>query len=240
LNEQVTLQAQPDGNLTASFDGYTVGLGKFSIDALKRAQGIGLGLPLASFARPRKAVDREIAVLVQRLARTGLLEYRFGTSSKDFAIIEPQVAGYWPQTAKCAASDTIVLSRFAYLHRRGNDMVLESPRAAALLRIRDPRIAGLLATLSSPQKISELRRQAGFPGLELIGLLLDCQMLFKVGKGHDGLRPSEGDEKLVVWDFHDLVFHTHSTEGRHANPIGGRYPYVDAIAPPPAVRAPHP
>ena len=238
LNEQVTLQAQPDGNLTASFDGYTVGLGKFSIDALKRAQGIGLGLPLASFARPRKAVDREIAVLVQRLARTGLLEYRFGTSSKDFAIIEPQVAGYWPQTAKCAASDTIVLSRFAYLHRRGNDMVLESPRAAALLRISDPRIAGLLASLSSPQKIGQLRRQPGFPGLELIGLLLDCQMLFKVGKGHDGLRPSEGDEKLVVWDFHDLVFHTHSTEGRHANPIGGRYPYVDAIAPPPAVRAP--
>ena len=39
-----------------------------------------------------------------------------------------------------------------------------------------------------------------------------------------------------MWDFHDLLFHTHSTEGRHANPIGGLYPYVGVIAPPPAMR----
>jgi SagB-type dehydrogenase family enzyme len=116
--------------------------------------------------------------------------------------------------------------------------VLESPRAAALFRICDPRLASLLATLSSAQKIGELRKQPGFPGLELIGLLLDCDILFKVGKHSDGLRPSEGDEKLVVWDFHDLLFHTRSTEGRQSSPIGGRYPHVDTIAPPPAVRTP--
>jgi SagB-type dehydrogenase family enzyme len=44
----------------------------------------------------------------------------------------------------------------------------------------------------------------------------------------------------VVWDFHDLLFHVQSTEGRQANPLGGSYPYVDAIAPPPAVRRPWP
>jgi SagB-type dehydrogenase family enzyme len=238
LNPGVTLQAQPDGHLTARFDDLAVGLGKFSIDALRRAQGIGIGLPLASFARARSAVDKEIALLVQRLARTGLLEYRFGTASKDLAIIEPQTAGYWPQVAKCGAADTVVLSRFAYLRRRANDLVLESPRSGALFRICDPKIAGLLATLSSPQRIGALRRQPSFPGLELLGLLLDCNILFKVGKDSDGLRPSEGDAQLIVWDFHDLLFHTRSTEGRHASPIGGRYPYVDVIAPPPAVRAP--
>ena len=237
LNAHVHLQAEPDGNVTASFDDFSLSLGKYSIDALKRAQGIGAGLPLASFASAR-VVDKEIALLVQRLARTGLLEYRFGTSNKDLAIIEPQAAGYWPQTAKCGVADTIVLSRFAYLRRRGSDMVLESPRAAALFRLCDSRIAGFLATLSSPHKIRELRRQPGFPGLELIGLLLDCDILFKVGKTDDGLRPSEGDEKLVVWDFHDLLFHARSTEGRQSSPIGGRYPHIDAIAPPPAVRAP--
>jgi hypothetical protein len=41
-----------------------------------------------------------------------------------------------------------------------------------------------------------------------------------------GLRPTEGDESLVVWDFHDLLFHARSTEGRHANLVGGLYPYV--------------
>jgi SagB-type dehydrogenase family enzyme len=237
LNAYVHLQAQPDGNVTASFDDFSLPLGQYSIDALKRAQGIGAGLPLASFSSA-KIVDKEIALLVQRLARTGLLEYRFGTANKDLAIIEPQIAGYWPQVAKCNLSDTIVLSRFAYLRRRNNDMVLESPRAAALFQICDAKIAGLLAMLSSPQKIGELRRQPGFPGLELIGLLLDCDILFKVGKADEGLRPSEGDDKLVVWDFHDLLFHARSTEGRQSSPIGGRYPHVDTIAPPPAVRAP--
>jgi SagB-type dehydrogenase family enzyme len=237
LNAHVHLQAQGDGNVTASFDDFSLPLGKYSIDALKRAQGIGAGLPLKSFSSA-KIVDKEIALLVERLARTGLLEYRFGTASKDLAIIEPQIAGYWPQVRKCRVSDTVVLSRFAYLRRRGSDMVLESPRSSALFRICDPGIAGLLATLSSPQKISALRRQSGFPGLELIGLLLDCDILLRIGTADEGLRPAEGDEKLVVWDFHDLLFHTRSTEGRQSSPIGGRYPHIDTIAPPPAVRAP--
>jgi SagB-type dehydrogenase family enzyme len=120
-------------------------------------------------------------------------------------------------------------------------MVLESPRAAALFRIADPRIAAVLAALSQPQKISRYRKERGFPGLELLGLLLDCQILFKLREGDsDGLRPSEGDPNLVLWDFHDLLFHTHSTEGRQANPLGGLYSYSDLMAPLPAVRSPWP
>ena len=66
-----------------------------------------------------------------------------------------------------------------------------------------------------------------FPGLELLALLVDCQILFKTGAASDsGLRPTEGDAELVVWDFHDLLFHARSTEGRHANPLGGVYPYA--------------
>jgi len=108
-----------------------------------------------------------------------------------------------------------------------------------LFRICDPKIAATLALLSTPQKISALRRQPGFPGLELLALLVDCQILFKIDAARgDGLRPSEGDDNLVLWDFHDLLFHTHSTEGRQANPLGGLYPYAGLIAPPPAVR-PH-
>jgi SagB-type dehydrogenase family enzyme len=40
----------------------------------------------------------------------------------------------------------------------------------------------------------------------------------------------------VLWDFHDLLFHTHSTEGRQANPLGGLYAHAGLISPPPAVR----
>src|ERR1700730_11584564 len=235
----ITLEAKADGNIAAHFDGYSVGLGKFSSVVTERAQALRTGLALVSFAAGRTA-DKEIALLVRRLAQSGLLEYRFAPAGakKDQVVIEPQLPNYWPRTPKLGGNDVIALSRFAYLRRRGNEMVLESPRADALFRICDPRIAAALTALSVPQKISALRREPGFPGLELLALLLDCQILFKIegGKG-DGLRPSEGDDNLVLWDFHDLLFHTHSTEGRQANPLGGLYPYAGLIPPPPAVRS---
>jgi SagB-type dehydrogenase family enzyme len=238
LSGHITLDAKADGNIAACFDGYSVGLGKFSSAALDRAKELPSGLALSSFAAGR-ATDKEIDLLVQRLARSGLLEYRFGAAraKNDQVVIEPQVPDYWPRIPKLGNKDVIALSRFAYMRRRGNEMVLESPRAAALFRIFDPKIAAALARLSTPHKISSLRREPGFPGLELLALLVDCQILFRIEAAKpDGLRRSEGDDHLVLWDFHDLLFHTHSTEGRQANPLGGLYPYAGLIPSPPAVR----
>ena len=177
--------------------------------------------------------------MVRRLARHGLLEYRLGRSpnGEDQVVIEPQVPDYWPRTPQLGNADVLVLSRFAYMRRRGNEMVLESPRAGALFKICDPKIATALAMLSTPQQIKQLRRQDGFPGVELLALLVDCQILFKIDAASDsGLRPTEGDDNLVLWDFHDLLFHARSTEGRHANPLGGLYPYAGVMSPLPAVR----
>ena len=114
------LDVQTDGSIAARFEGLSVGLGRFSPAIGGRAQELRTGLPLASFATGR-AADKEISLLVQRLARTGLLEYRFGSprADKDQVVIEPQVPDYWPRTSKLGNSDVIVLSRFAYLRRRG-------------------------------------------------------------------------------------------------------------------------
>jgi SagB-type dehydrogenase family enzyme len=235
----VTLEARANGNIVASIDGYSVRLGRFSAGTANCVQNLRTGLPLAAFASRSRTIDKEIDQLVRRLAVRGLLEYRLGRSQngEDLVVVEPQTPDYWPQTPQLRDTDTLVLSRFAYMRRRASEMVLESPRARALFKICDPKIASALAVLSTPQPTKRLRRQAGFPGLELLALLVDSQILFKVGAaGDDGLRPAEGDENLVLWDFHDLLFHARSTEGRHANPAGGVYPYADAIAPPPAVR----
>ena len=242
LSDHVTLEGQADGNVVARFEGYAQGLGKFTPATIKRLSELRTGLPLVSISRGR-AGDKEINLLVQRLARSGLLEYRLGPArgGQDSVVIEPQIADYSPQISKIGNTDTIALSRFAYLRRRRTEMVLESPRAGALFRITDPKMAAALVTLSKPQKISRYRKERGFPGLEFLGLLMDCQILFKLRDGDsDGLRPSEGDPSLVLWDFHDLLFHTHSTEGRQANPIGGLYSYSDLTAPLPAVRPPWP
>jgi SagB-type dehydrogenase family enzyme len=229
---------QADGSIAAFMGDFSVSVGPFSAAAMERARHLTGGLPLASIAG-KSALGREVGLLVHRLAQRGLLEYRLFSShdGRDLVVIEPQAPGYWPQRAKLGEGDTVVLSRFAYLHRRGNEMVLESPRAGALFRIGDPAIATALFALSRPQKVSKLRREAA-PFIELAGLLLDCQILIKLGRNDgDGLRVNEGDGHLVLWDFHDLLFHTRSTEGRHANPVGGTHTYAETVPPLPAVRS---
>ena len=238
LSGHVSLEAHANGEIIACFGGLSVGLGTFSAGAADRAPDLRIGLPLTAFASGRGNLEKEINLLVRRLARHGLLEYRLGRSQtdEDQVVIEPQVADYWPGTSQLAHADVLVLSRFAYMRRRGNEMVLESPRAGALFKICSPKIAAAIAEMSTPQPIKRLRRQEGFPGTELLALLVDCRILFKTRAGDSGLRPEEGDDDLVLWDFHDLLFHARSTEGRQANPLGGTYPYARLMPPRPAVR----
>jgi SagB-type dehydrogenase family enzyme len=116
-------------------------------------------------------------------------------------------------------------------------MVLESPRSGAALRICDPQIVAILARLATPQRLDELGRRDGFPGAELLALLVACSLLLELDSIDEaGLRFKEGDGSLVLWDFHDLVFHTRSTEGRQPDPVGGLYAHADAVSPLPAVR----
>jgi hypothetical protein len=142
LSGHVALEPQADGNILAWFNGYSIGLGKFGAGAIERAQRLRDGLPLASFSSTRSAIEKEVDVLVRRLARSGLLEYRFGPAKggTDKIVIEPQMPDYWPQVAKLAAGDRVVLSRFAYLRRRGNEMILESPRSASCGAGKDLRV----------------------------------------------------------------------------------------------------
>ncbi len=239
LRSHVTLEAHAGGEIAARFGGYLVSLGSFSAGVVGHAENLHKGLPLASFASGSRNVGKEIDLLVRRLARYGLLEYRLGRSQNgsDLVVIEPQVPDYWPQAPQLDNADALVLSRFGYMRRRGNEMVLESPRAGALFKICDPKIAATIAMLSTPQQIKQLRWLDGFPGVAFLALLVDCQIVFKTGGvGERGLQPAEGDHDLVLWEFHDLLFHTRSTQGRHANPLGGVYPYGGVISQLPAVR----
>jgi SagB-type dehydrogenase family enzyme len=232
---QAELEARPDGHIFVRLKGYFIDLGWFSAAVAKRALALHAGVRLATLGSQR-AADREFTSLTQRLARHGLLEYPVG-QKRDAVVVEPQVLDYRPRTPQLRSTDVLALSRFAYLRRRGDAMVLESPRAPALFRICDPKVATALTLLSTPQQVGRLCRRGGFPGLELLALLVDCQILFKVDPAHKGnLRPVEGDAELVLWDFHDLLFHTRSTPGRHANPVGGVYSYAAVTPSPPAVR----
>ncbi|HEV3159462.1 MAG TPA: dehydrogenase, partial [Xanthobacteraceae bacterium] len=80
LGGRVTLEAQANGEIAACFDGYSVGLGRFSAGVADCAKNLRMGLPLASFVSGGRNIGKEINLLVRRLARRGLLEYRLGRS----------------------------------------------------------------------------------------------------------------------------------------------------------------
>jgi SagB-type dehydrogenase family enzyme len=233
LNPGVTLERDAEGGLSAVFDGRTVAFGKFGDDVTARAPDFETGVAFDGDA------DAELNELVRRLALYGLVEYRLarGPSGPDLIVIEPQMRDYAPRMVDLDEDRALALSRFAYMRRRGADLVLESPCACALFRLCDPSVFAMIAHLSEARTVRKLRDSADFPGVELLSLLLDSHFLVTPGPGADkALRAAEGDDDLVLWDFHDLLFHTRSTDGRHANPSGGLYAYAHLAAPPPAVR----
>jgi SagB-type dehydrogenase family enzyme len=239
LADRAAIEAQANGEIVARFDGYSIGLGVFGAAAADCLRDLRIGLPLGSLVSDGAKIVTETDLLVRRLAGHRLLEYRLARlrHAEDLIVVEPLVSDYWPRTPQLGDADQLVLSRFAYMRRRGLAMVLESPRAGALFKICDPKLATVIATLSTPQQIKQLRRQDGFPGTAFLALLVDCKIAFKIEiAGETDLRPAEGDADLVLWDFHDFLFHARSTEGRHANPVGGVYPHAGIISPLPAVR----
>nr|WP_051013243.1 SagB family peptide dehydrogenase [Methylocystis sp. SC2] len=227
------MERSATGGVSALFDGRAVEFGKFSADVMERAADFETGV---AFDGER---DGEMSELIRRLALYGLIEYRLARapSGPDLIVIEPQMRDYAPRIIEIDEDRPLALSRFAYMRRRGADLVLESPRAMALFRLCDASVAAMIARLSEARMVREFRALADFPGTELLALLLDSQILFTPGPGADkALRAAEGDNDLVLWDFHDLLFHTRSTDGRHANPSGGLYAHADLAPPPPAVR----
>jgi SagB-type dehydrogenase family enzyme len=237
LTPGVKLQAGADGQLAAAFDDRSVPLGTFGAEAAQAAAALVDGLPFALSATGDAAAQTDVEKLVGRLAVFGLVEYRLVRDGVDIVIVEQQMRDYAPRFAPIDETGALVLSRFAYLRRRGADMVIESPRGGAVFRLCDAEVAALIARLAVPQTLGELVTAPGWRGIELLSLLLACDILFVPGNAERGLRAAEGDDDLVLWDFHDLLFHTRSTFGRHANPAGGRYPFADIMEPLPAVRA---
>src|SRR6516165_9254431 len=142
LAGHVALEAQPNGEIAARFYGHSVILGRFSAAASHRAQILRAGLPLSELASGARGVNKEIVLLVQRLGRLGLLEFRLGRSLRgaDRVIIEPQVPDYWPRMPHLNETDTLALSRFSYLRRRGSVLVLGSHARAHCFEFAIPKL----------------------------------------------------------------------------------------------------
>lgn len=102
------------------------------------------------------------------------------------------------------------ISRLAVLHAAGGGLVVESPVAAAQIRLLHPGVAALLTVLAEPARPTAL----ALPGLDGGDLVEAAGWLAGAGVLVDPVA-EDGDPVLAVREPHDVWFHA-STRGGHA------------------------
>jgi len=107
-----------------------------------------------------------------------------------------------------AVESKYILSRFAYCHTVGGQLVLESPLSQAQVQILHWKGAALINELARPHTCGELEAQiAGIASetiQQFVSLLLSAQMLSEIPPNDND--PEQASDIFAQWDFHDLLF----------------------------------
>ncbi|AFZ16787.1 SagB family peptide dehydrogenase [Allocoleopsis franciscana] len=175
---------------------------------------------------------------LQKLIQLGTLCYSIVVEGLPLAKLVPLSLDGKIEFKKAVINKQYVLSRFAYCRKEHQHLVLESPLSQAQIILFGWKGAALISELAKPQLAHEICTK--IPGISeevtrlFFSLLLSTEMLFEVKE--DGKTQEEESEPLRQWEFHNLLFHSRTRTGRHSNPIGRTYPFVEQIKPLPAVK----
>lgn len=192
--------------------------------------------------------DANVALLyytLNRLEQQGLLALSVRQDTRELATLEPMTARFRRArlTADTPANEpghaqAYRLSRFAWLHREGDELLLECALGQCRLRLRDTRLAAMISALATAQSLDDLGRIS--PSLDaetltgVLMLLASAQALFPCDA--EGRIPEDHDPALRHWDFHDLLFHSRSRLGRHDAPFGATYHLASELPHAPALK----
>jgi len=174
---------------------------------------------------------------LQKFTHLGWLLHSVATEECLLATAKPMTTDcqFLPKTA--VVHNQYVLSRFAYVHQVKGQMILESPLSKMAVHLLNWQATAITGLIANPCSCIEIATQ--IKGIHLdtiqqfISLLLSTQMLCEVSE--DGAISEQADVTLTQWEFHDLLFHSRSRSGRHANPVGGTYRFLGQIDPLPAL-----
>jgi SagB-type dehydrogenase family enzyme len=121
-------------------------------------------------------------------------------------------------------SSFVRLSRFAYLRRDGDGLVLESPRARGRVEVQASCGIELVACLATAQTAAQAAERLGqdAPFVEAaIGLLRAANLVLPAAD--DGETAEDRDVRARGWEFHDLVMHGRSRTFRRDLRVGATY-----------------
>jgi len=139
--------------------------------------------------------------------------------------------------AELPAGAGCVLSRFAFGRSDDGALVFESPLSRSRLTVHEPGLASLVALLVHPRSLADVVEHGPFPddvAEHALRLLLSSGVAVLCPSGS----AAETDPPLVMWDFHDLLFHTRSRVGRHDRPVGATFRFAGSLPALPLEAAP--
>jgi len=181
----------------------------------------------------------EFYYYLAQFERLGLICQTIYADGTPIAKVVPLVPAPPLPIGDVAAEGSYVLSRFAYLHRQNSQIVLESPLSKVQLVILDWRGGAILAELNQPCSYSQLcQKISGISAnavQQFLNLLDAAKMLSEVKI--EGEIAEDKQEYLVQWEFHDLLFHSKVRSGRHRQPVGRTYRFLDKIPQLPAIKS---
>ncbi len=175
---------------------------------------------------------------LQKFSNFGWLCHSVLAEGQAIAIAMPITSDCQFPYIEVAVESKYMLSRFAYCHQVEGQLLLESPLSQTQVLLMDWKGVALFSQLARLHNCSEL--VTGVSGIcletvkQFVSLLISAQMLCEVSE--DGTIQEQANVTLAQWEFHDLLFHTRSRQGRHANSFGGSYRFLDKIEPLPALK----
>ncbi|HEX5874751.1 MAG TPA: SagB family peptide dehydrogenase [Pyrinomonadaceae bacterium] len=175
---------------------------------------------------------------LRSLDQLGWLVRSLRLDDKRLASLLPISPGFYYSEPDLQPNDRFALSRFVYLHAVDGEMIVESPLAHARIVLHDARAAVLVHALSRPHTAVELIDECSYLPADsvqqLIALLAAAGMTSLCGE--NGTTLEDENTMLMTWEFHDLLFHSRSRQGRHDYPSGAAFKFLGTLDQPPALK----
>jgi oxazoline/thiazoline dehydrogenase len=157
---------------------------------------------------------------MHRLGAAGIVIVDVVHDGQSLATLHPRVPSFVPTAL---GAETLVLSRFAYVRRVGDSLVLAAPGATCDVHLVDERACAWVMACATAQACESPPERAGLLALlHGAGLLSDPSAIEATAQ--------------QTWEFHDRLFHGASRGYRDGAVRGGTYRWRDELPSPPAVR----
>lgn len=174
---------------------------------------------------------------LQQFIQLGIIVISAGTNTGNFAKLVPCSLLFKFNYTSPDPNQLYVFSRFAFIRRKEQNFIIESPLAYAHIELYDTAALEIIGFLSTPNSINNISSKKKDLAIDKIkGLFLLFINIQAITEQDNSASKEDKDDVLFQWEFHDLLFHTRSRMGRHNQLSGAAYPFIGKTEPTPALK----